>query len=301
MSSSALNVSDLASILHSNSIRDYCGIAARLILLYDQIITLPLEKEVIWERRISSVTLLYYLNRWSAFVWALYDVAHLRVEPNSLTYGNFFATWFHVDRLHTGAPVCATGMVYRIANATSVAIIVANVLVMLITWSKTYALKKEADNNGVNVSLADMLRKDGSVFFFIGVGVNSLGLIVRDTNVFLFAPSTFLPVLSSLMISHFLLNLRPVPQDDIPNTSLPQFMLPQHPRLISKFGSFADNMGEPLRDDTDSSDPDMTWEDNDSAMPADNAVNPLAESAGNLKGADVEKATEGEIVEVSRE
>jgi len=82
------------------------------------------------------------------------------------------------------------------------------------------------------------------------------------TNVFVYAVTFFSTPLSSIIITHFLLNLRQAanePHDDSPGTSHPSHSQSQCPTI--RFGSFVDNMGEGLAHGTDTShtDPDMAW------------------------------------------
>ncbi|OCH90590.1 hypothetical protein OBBRIDRAFT_696765, partial [Obba rivulosa] len=44
------------------------------LVLYDHAATFSREIELIWGRKWSSVVLLYYLNRWTTFIWALEQV-----------------------------------------------------------------------------------------------------------------------------------------------------------------------------------------------------------------------------------
>lgn len=45
--------------------------AHEAIIFYDYVSTLPREVEFMWGRKLSSVTLLFYANRWATLVWAV--------------------------------------------------------------------------------------------------------------------------------------------------------------------------------------------------------------------------------------
>ncbi|EMD37042.1 hypothetical protein CERSUDRAFT_114943 [Gelatoporia subvermispora B] len=215
-------------------------------------------------------------------------------------YATYVSTRFQVDMLPTNDPVCASestataSVNLGLVNATLVSIIVANLLVSLATWYQTYTMKREASRSGLEIPLATLLNKDGSVFFLIGVGVNTVGLIVRDTNAFAFASTTFLPALSSLMISHFLLSLREVTQQHNQDDQLPDFVIKRDSKIPGKFSYFLDNLGERLRDEP-LPDPDMLWED---VMASELSASDIESGRGN-GGNDAEKATQDDITELA--
>jgi len=62
---------EVVPFLESNWIVNCCGIASASLVFYDQLCMLPHEIELMWGRRFSSVTLLFYLNRWATFIWAV--------------------------------------------------------------------------------------------------------------------------------------------------------------------------------------------------------------------------------------
>ncbi|OCH84201.1 hypothetical protein OBBRIDRAFT_741991, partial [Obba rivulosa] len=41
------------------------------LVIYDHLSTLPRSVDLIWGRRSTSATLLFHLNRWTIFVWAI--------------------------------------------------------------------------------------------------------------------------------------------------------------------------------------------------------------------------------------
>ncbi|EMD39649.1 hypothetical protein CERSUDRAFT_92143 [Gelatoporia subvermispora B] len=63
--------SDVVASLKSNWVNNCGNMAACVLVLYDHLTTLSQEVEFIWGRQFSSVTLLYHLNRWTIFVWAV--------------------------------------------------------------------------------------------------------------------------------------------------------------------------------------------------------------------------------------
>lgn len=51
------------------------ALTVAVIVIYDHLTTLAREHEFMWGRKFSSVTLLFCLNRWTTFIWALTDLA----------------------------------------------------------------------------------------------------------------------------------------------------------------------------------------------------------------------------------
>ncbi|KAH8106725.1 hypothetical protein BXZ70DRAFT_244339 [Cristinia sonorae] len=87
--------------------------------------------------------------------------------------------------------------------------IIANGLTLALTSAKTYSLRREAIRLGVSFPLASMLLKDGSFQFLILTLLNiaeaAWGLHRSDDGVYV-----LVIFLSSILISHFILNLRQV-------------------------------------------------------------------------------------------
>ncbi|OCH84701.1 hypothetical protein OBBRIDRAFT_741139 [Obba rivulosa] len=49
----------------------YSGIYLPALVFYDHILMLPRAVKLIWSRKLSCFTLLFYLNRYTIFVWAV--------------------------------------------------------------------------------------------------------------------------------------------------------------------------------------------------------------------------------------
>ncbi|EMD37038.1 hypothetical protein CERSUDRAFT_124023 [Gelatoporia subvermispora B] len=263
MSMSGADLEDeIVSFLSSNFIASCCSVAAinehqhmRLsassadanrvaLVVYDHMITFSRETEFIWGRKISSVTILFYLNRWLNLAWAVADTAEnmsglsvlravfsavrmyaistgnwllsvvvlaLNLVPIATNidtwtdglpkYGAFVTQTFGIQAVPVIGVECSAGTSLSPSVTSEACAIAADVLLLVVTWYKTYALKREASRNNVEVPLASMLLRDGTVYFLI-VGF--------DTGVFEFAISNFGTPLSAIIISHFLLNLRQV-------------------------------------------------------------------------------------------
>ncbi|OCH90431.1 hypothetical protein OBBRIDRAFT_754960 [Obba rivulosa] len=67
----------LLLFLQANWIGSCCTVAASTMVFYHHISTLAQEIELIWGRKWSSVTMLFHLNRWAIFVWAVQEITSL--------------------------------------------------------------------------------------------------------------------------------------------------------------------------------------------------------------------------------
>ncbi|OCH87068.1 hypothetical protein OBBRIDRAFT_183228 [Obba rivulosa] len=120
---------------------------------------------------------------------------------------------------------------------------------------KTYAIYREAARNNVKTPLMALFLEDGTLYFIMLLSLNLLSVIGRITNIFIFTQSDFITPISSIITTHFLLNLRQLgaaPPDDSTNTTL-AFASVQEGGQASSWRSrlsfntsFVDNMGEDL-------------------------------------------------------
>ncbi|OCH93585.1 hypothetical protein OBBRIDRAFT_790108 [Obba rivulosa] len=315
---------ELISYLQTNFVTACCVLAPSVLVIYDHIMTLPREVELIWGRQWTSVTFLYHLNRWTIFIWAMFEFtgfiqidtlpvgdvcfshcvgsnyffdavviclltiwtafsgvrmyaisggnwwlavavcALSMVQVGTNAYGWFAAVWFEIDFIPDIGMLCEDGSklsTAAIAIGTRVCALAADVLILVMTWIKTYAIKRDADRNKIKAPLATLLIKDGIMLLSLDI----LNIAGWGTNVSLYIASVKLRTqlgdrLSSVIISHFLLDLRRVACDDYDNRPDGAHLTldrSQHSSL--RFASFVDNMGEQLSHDSDSSDPDMSW------------------------------------------
>ncbi|OCH94187.1 hypothetical protein OBBRIDRAFT_180490 [Obba rivulosa] len=135
----------------------------------------------------------------------------------------------------------------HVAISTAICTIVGDVLVLLTTWSKTYATVRDAWRNNIRSPLATALLKDGTLHFIFLLLLKILNIAGIWTDVFAYLGTDLLPPLTSIIISHFLLNLRQA-ADEIQGVgsqmSRPSFVCSQTPSV--RFMSFVDNIGEEL-------------------------------------------------------
>ncbi|TFY59207.1 hypothetical protein EVJ58_g5932 [Rhodofomes roseus] len=106
----------------------------------------------------------------------------------------------------TGMVAVASNLVMTIA--TRVCSIVSDLLVIVVTWWRTYALKREADRLHMRASLATLLLRDGTIYFVAILVLNIVHIIFVLYNGNVVYVTIFLIPIPALLTSRFLLNLR---------------------------------------------------------------------------------------------
>ncbi|OCH85336.1 hypothetical protein OBBRIDRAFT_740048, partial [Obba rivulosa] len=158
-------------------------------VLHKHVATLPHEVELIWGRKWSSVTLLFFLNRWFTFIWAMRNflgVCNGFIYFNNIMIFLLYMIWavFSGIRMYaiSGriwwlasavsllnlAPVVVNSVclpfpthILSVAIGTRMCVIAADALVLLVTWTKTYATHREAVRNNIQTPVTALLLKDG--------------------------------------------------------------------------------------------------------------------------------------------
>ncbi|CAL1717054.1 unnamed protein product [Somion occarium] len=232
---------DYESLFISTS---YVMVAA-VIPSYDILLTFSREVDYIWKRRFSVVTVLFILwvprtvlevyvssmrsqlliALFSAFrVWAIWGRRWL---PFSLVLLVSLVVpcvnLYHYSSLITVTvtpalpPLLGGGCAwlifisYSLPVATRIIAIVADALVLAMTWVKTASLLKQAHGVNVRPRLITMFLRDGTLYFVFLMALNVVTLIIDlagndNTTQFVFVNEA----ISTVLISRFLLDLRGV-------------------------------------------------------------------------------------------
>ncbi|GBE88878.1 hypothetical protein SCP_1402860 [Sparassis crispa] len=135
------------------------------------------------------------------------------------------------------------GKILVIVTRTS--LIAADLVVLFVTWSSTYRIKREADRVNMEASLSTLLLRDGTIYFVLLVLLNIAHMTCYLLSVWLDV-SFFVNSFSAVIISRFLLNLRQInqPDDNEVDNPRPSFVASHASNL--GFASFVGNMGEQL-------------------------------------------------------
>ncbi|KAI0820161.1 hypothetical protein BC628DRAFT_1398366 [Trametes gibbosa] len=88
--------------------------------------------------------------------------------------------------------------------------ILGDVIVIIVTWYKTYRGWRAAVSAGMKTSLSEMVIRNSSIYFLVLVTLSLVHIASTLTSVFKGSIASFEEPLSSMMISRALLNLREV-------------------------------------------------------------------------------------------
>ncbi|OCH90118.1 hypothetical protein OBBRIDRAFT_624304 [Obba rivulosa] len=160
--------------------------------------------------------------------------------------------WYQIDTLPVVGVTCSDGSKLSETENVRACVIAADLLVLVVTWSKTYGILRDTRLSKMRPSIAIMLLRDGTLYFLLLLTLNILNIAGFSSHFFDSAIALFGTPLSSMIISHFLLNLRQAanaPQDDNLDTLNPSFIRSRTSSI--KFGAFVDNMGADLVHDSD--------------------------------------------------
>ncbi|KAJ3549533.1 hypothetical protein NM688_g5166 [Phlebia brevispora] len=144
-----------------------------------------------------------------------------------------------------------------VSIVTRASAIIMDMMVLAVTWMKTYNHVKEAWSLGLPVGYSETLLQDGSIYFVALLLFNVAQLLIdvvpalESTG---FTPlAVYCEVMPSILISRFIINLRRVQGIDVPDQDnsrahrLSQFSAPNF--RMPTLQSVMDNMGEPLHHD----------------------------------------------------
>ncbi|KAI0685094.1 hypothetical protein BC835DRAFT_1421587 [Cytidiella melzeri] len=134
-----------------------------------------------------------------------------------------------------------------VAFTTRGSIILADVIVLVVTWVKTVGTVREASRINIKVPLSEILLRDGTLFFICLLGINVFILLVNDlplseaVGLSIFGGS-FVALTPPIIISRFLLNLRQASNQEPESGTVAQ-------KSTTRFKSdmIVGNMGQSLR------------------------------------------------------
>ncbi|OCH87695.1 hypothetical protein OBBRIDRAFT_837171 [Obba rivulosa] len=227
------NITNDIALVQSAITNNYYSLASCVFVLYDHGTTLSREIDLMWGRKWTSVTMLFYLNRFAVFAWAILQ------ELNFLPLATL-----PVD----GFSKYAGSEDPLVAVATRTSVIAADILILFVTWSKTYGTLRNARRSDIKVPISTLLLRDGTLYFIVLLVVNIMNIVGWYTDVFVETASLFSTPLSSIIITHFLLNLRQAanaPEDDNHVDTLYLSFVHSGDSGV-RFGSFVDNIGADL-------------------------------------------------------
>ncbi|KAI0821839.1 hypothetical protein BC628DRAFT_1422262 [Trametes gibbosa] len=136
----------------------------------------------------------YVLSIPQAFLYPLYGCA----ESTALSEDQlekYFFNFLTFGTLELTLPFCA---------------IAADLFVLLLTWVKTYEIKKLASGLHSEATFSSLLLRDGTLYFGTMLMLNVVDLAVLQSDVLFNPLPIFIDVFTCILISRFMLNLRQV-------------------------------------------------------------------------------------------
>ncbi|EIW53064.1 uncharacterized protein TRAVEDRAFT_53479 [Trametes versicolor FP-101664 SS1] len=113
---------------------------------------------------------------------------------------------------------CEVNNAITVALHTKISLIVGDALVLAVTWWKTYRLKKAADAAHMKTSIFELLLRDGTIYFGTMLVLNVLHIIINFVEQVSFM-GDIADVLTSILVSRFLMNLRALDAQQTGQTS----------------------------------------------------------------------------------
>ncbi|KAH9896105.1 hypothetical protein C8Q73DRAFT_644233 [Cubamyces lactineus] len=243
-----------------------CALFAEAALIFHEyFITLDSEVRLIWRRRTTGASVLFFLNRYimifdnvitlasypartdNVYCYRCAALGWIDVVLNLLPY--FIWNAFSTMRVYAisgrdwriAGVVCflmivpIASNVYNIPFETPdnmpppyncqfdnaltlqthniIPLLAGDAIVLIVTWWKTYRLKKAADEARVKMSIVDMLLRDGTLYFGTMLILNVLHIMVNYIVKVSFLGDV-VDVLTSILVSRFIMNLRNIDGKD---------------------------------------------------------------------------------------
>ncbi|KAH9888010.1 EAP30/Vps36 family-domain-containing protein, partial [Cubamyces lactineus] len=114
-----------------------------------------------------------------------------------------------------------TAIIVAVAIAIHSCAIATDLLVLILTWVKTYHIKKLASILETEASFATLILRDGSLYLGAMLVLNVIDLVILRSDVLFDPLPVFIDVFTCILISRFMLNLRQIAGrgNDLPSAS----------------------------------------------------------------------------------
>ncbi|EKM57647.1 uncharacterized protein PHACADRAFT_206531 [Phanerochaete carnosa HHB-10118-sp] len=87
-------------------------------------------------------------------------------------------------------------------------LILADVIVLTLTWIKTFGFWRQARRANVGTSLTTCLLRDGTIYFLVLLAINIAQLLTANSSGDVVPLTPFVATLPSVLINRFIINLR---------------------------------------------------------------------------------------------
>ncbi|THG94849.1 hypothetical protein EW026_g6701 [Hermanssonia centrifuga] len=234
------------------------------LVAYEYILTVNQEVAMIWRRRWTLVTWLFIANRYIMIAVIIWDVSPSTAQYAYITsvvnftvdpvFGTVCSTIPNVSVRTTFQCKCS-GIInlvshtkmFEVSLGTHLALIAADVLVLALTWNRTFTHRMAAIRVGVQTPLSAMLLRDGTVYFVVLLAINLtdvIGNTVPSLQATSAVTSNLIGTLTPILISRFLLNLRQLgePENETQSRfnsrfSVPGFRVPTLESIVGNMGA----------------------------------------------------------------
>ncbi|KAI0722688.1 hypothetical protein C8Q76DRAFT_793699 [Earliella scabrosa] len=231
----------------------YLQTAAATLLAYEYIITFDREVKLFWNRKVTMASILFGVNRYLALLVAMLFIPYDLPGPGTayavglagghVVVDEFGCDWIDGFQIATGV-MCATficslnefmrltkvGTGYRLTIAIRASLIAADIIILSVTWIKTYRDREQSVAIKQPSSLSGILFRDGLIYFLVlfSTHILHLGLVLHSLagtsdqaiNMILVSET-----ITAILISRFLMDLQ-----EASNHS-------KHQEFLSSFGS----------------------------------------------------------------
>jgi len=106
----------------------------------------------------------------------------------------------------------------RLIISARISSIVLSIAMLVLTWMRTYGLRKLAAQAEIKASFSTLLLRDGTIYFLIMFAFNITELVWLFLGYAWYPVDAFIGVMQSILISRFMFNLRAVYQCDEQDT-----------------------------------------------------------------------------------
>ncbi|KAI0754175.1 hypothetical protein C8Q80DRAFT_1265851 [Daedaleopsis nitida] len=138
---------------------------------------------------------------------------------------------------------------YKLSMVTHTCAIATDLLVVVLTWIKTFEIKRVAAGLQLKTSLTTLLLRDGTLYFGVLVILNAIDLAINTSNATINPMSTFIDAFTCILVSRFMLRLRSIARSSscaadqyVTTLNLSQFTTIQ----IARPDAFVGDLGAPL-------------------------------------------------------
>ncbi|TBU53136.1 hypothetical protein BD310DRAFT_830778, partial [Dichomitus squalens] len=180
---------------------NYCILASGTLLFFDYMLTFTTEVERIWRRKLTGATIMYLLLRYTIMIDRIWFMTEILLwNSNNKTCGIIE----HLDDIALTVNYLATSVTFAgVAFETA-----SNLLLILITSVKTFAIKRELSRLSIPAPLTTLLIRDGEHYVISEYSHQSSILIHGKSSIFAMVWPYFNQCFSVMILTRFMLDLR---------------------------------------------------------------------------------------------